>query len=206
MSRVVPHPDKDGFLLIHGREYATVAARLTAFRKDFPINSGYAIRTELLESDDFVHWRCDIVHPEGYVLATGDKRVRNGMHKLESCQTGAVGRALAFAGYADAEVASADDMIEFLEDQEQPAAFVVPKPEERATKHVAAVWDEHSAAEVQAFQKATEALQMTPAQHALVTSSLGRDAPWDMDAGPRMRYAEWLSTEAGQEHLRKVLA
>ena len=78
------------------------------------------------------------MHPEGYVLASGDKRIANGMHKLESCQTGAVGRALAFAGYASAEsagaeVASADDMLEYLQNEERPAAFVVPKPEERSS-------------------------------------------------------------------------
>jgi hypothetical protein len=211
MSRVVPHPDKEGFLLIHGREYATVAARIAAFRKDFPISKGYAIRCETLEYDEFVHVRAEIVHPEGFVVAVGDKRQKNGLHKLESCQTGAVGRALAFAGYASAEsagaeVASADDMLEFLESEEQPPAFVVPKPSERARKHAAAVWGEHTSAEVEAFLKATEALQMTPAQHALVTSSLGRSAPWEMEAGARMRYAEWLKSEKGQEHLKQVLA
>lgn len=197
MPRVRPHPDKDGFLIIGDKEYATVAKRLEAFRKDHPIASGWSIQTELLECDDYIHWKCEIIHPEGHTVANGNKRIRNGQHKLEACQTGAVGRALGFAGYACGEVASAEDMLEFYqEDEKLTAASFKPAA---APNYLDAVWDEHTTAEAEAFFARTEGLHMTVKEHEMLTASLGKPAPWHMNAATRMRYADWLHSDAGKK-------
>ena len=200
MPRVTPHPDKDGFLIIGDKEYATVAKRIEAFRKDYPVSAGYAIRSELIENDDYVHWRCDVVHPEGYIVATGNKRIRNGQHKLEACQTGAVGRALGFAGYACGEVASAEDMLEFYNGEEELA----PAPAPDMPPYMESVWDNHTTAEVEAFFKKTEGLNMKAKDHEVLTASINRPPPWEMNVATRMAYVDWLLSEDGQRKLECI--
>lgn len=101
-----------------GRDYYTVAERVEAFRKDCPVADGWAIRTEIHAIDDaIVIMRAGIVDPEGRTVAEGhaeETRTAKGVNStsaLENCETSAIGRALAAAGWSGGgEYASADEV------------------------------------------------------------------------------------------------
>jgi deoxycytidylate deaminase len=99
---------------IRGRSYQTVAERIAAFREKHP---AWAVETLLVHRDDeVVVVRAAIVNDEGRVLATGyaeEVRASSNINRtsaIENCETSAVGRALAFVGYAGSEIASADEV------------------------------------------------------------------------------------------------
>ena len=192
MAYVKPHPTKEGYLLIRGNEYAQVQVRVKAFRKAYPIETGWAIVSELLEdSERCIWWRATIVNPEGVIVANGDKRTIAGKDKLEVCQTGAIGRALYFAGFGDGQIASAEDMVEFLDSENQPPDLGPP------AEYFDAVWDQHTTAEVEAFNESTKDYGMTMREHLALTSKLGKQPPWEMTPANRMKYAKWLGTKRG---------
>lgn len=102
-----------------GREYQTVAARVAEFREKHPIDSGWGIRTTVLEcTAEQVLCTASIVDPENRVVASGsaqevwDKGQFNATSALEIAETSAVGRALAFAGFIGVElqISSADEI------------------------------------------------------------------------------------------------
>jgi deoxycytidylate deaminase len=99
---------------IRGKSYQTVAERIAAFREKHP---AWAVETLLVHRDDeVVVVRAAIVNDEGRVLATGyaeEVRASSNINRtsaIENCETSAVGRALAFVGYAGSEIASADEV------------------------------------------------------------------------------------------------
>ncbi len=106
-----------GKILIHGKEYKTVALRVKEFREQF---EGHSIESEVLSAADIVQVKSTIKDAEGRVIATGlaeEKRDSTNILKtsaLETCETSAVGRALAFLGLAGTEIASADELVEVL--------------------------------------------------------------------------------------------
>ena len=111
--------DKPGYVKIHDRWYKTVARRVWEFREDFKLSDSWGIYTEILErTDEIVLIRATVTDPMGMVIATGhaeETRGSTGINStsaLENCETSAIGRALAAAGYggSDAEYASADEM------------------------------------------------------------------------------------------------
>lgn len=85
-----------------GKLYCPVYVRIALFREKCPVYEGWGIHTECVDKDDqsalFV---ASIVDPQGRIVATGFKRE----HKShfpdfeEKAGTGAVGRALLFAGF-----------------------------------------------------------------------------------------------------------
>jgi len=100
---------------IRGKQYSTVAERVKAFRGD---DASRSITTEMLFVDgESVRFLATIADASGRVLATGhaeewraDGKI-NQSAAVENCETSAVGRALAFLGYAgDASLASADEV------------------------------------------------------------------------------------------------
>jgi hypothetical protein len=109
---------KAGVILIHGKEYHTVAKRVGDFRDTYNLNTGWGVKTEILEhTQEHATVRAIVSDPAGRIIATGHatehKALMDGWMQgsmLEVAETSAVGRALAFAGYAGTEIASADEM------------------------------------------------------------------------------------------------
>jgi hypothetical protein len=109
---------KQGVVLIHGKEYHTVAKRVGDFRGTYNLQTGWGIETVILEhTEQTASVRAIIKDPAGRVIATGHaiehKALMEGWMQasmLEVAETSAVGRALAFAGFAGTEIASADEI------------------------------------------------------------------------------------------------
>lgn len=116
-----------GIVTIHGREYKTVAYRVGEFREDHGIDDGWAIVTEEIgATNDRVKMVASIISPEGKVVATGtaeeqrDASQINKTSALENCETSAIGRALAAAGYSGSEYASANEVENAIHQQGEP--------------------------------------------------------------------------------------
>ena len=103
-----------GIVNIHGKQYKTVALRVSEFRAVHP---GHSILTDLIHRDDtIVVMKAAIVDEAGRTIGTGySEEVRasssiNRTSALENAETSAIGRALAAAGFAGTEYASADEV------------------------------------------------------------------------------------------------
>jgi hypothetical protein len=112
-----------GIVNIHGREYETVALRVKKLRTDKP---AWAITTEVLHRDpECVVMKATIADDTGRVLGTGhaeEYRQSSSINKtsaLENCETSAIGRALAAAGYGGTEFASADELKRAIVDKQE---------------------------------------------------------------------------------------
>ena len=121
---------------IHGREYKTVAERVTEIHKT---NKGKALSIET----DLVSWTEGIVVFKATVttgsgIFTGYAYEREGASQinktsaLENCETSSIGRAVAAAGYSGTEYASANE-VQNAVTQQQNDEFkgnntVAPKP------------------------------------------------------------------------------
>ena len=111
---------KEGIVNIHGREYKTVALRVSEFREVCP---DWSIVTELVaETEDKVIMKASISHV-GVVMGTGfaeERRDSSRINKtsaLENAETSAIGRALAACGYGGTEYASADEVANAITEQ-----------------------------------------------------------------------------------------
>lgn len=103
----------DGVVVIHGKEYHTVARRIADFRNKYP---NYCIKTEFdIQGDDAIV-KAKIFDDKGRQVSSGiAHEVRgagniNRTSHVENAETSAVGRALAFFGMAGTEIASADEV------------------------------------------------------------------------------------------------
>lgn len=115
---------------IHGKEYKTVAERVYEFIQNTD-GCGF-IHTELVcNSDDRVVVKAEVgtcseaghtVHATGYAEEVRGSTQINKTSALENCETSAVGRALAFAGYAGTEIASADEVAQAVHQQRSSEA------------------------------------------------------------------------------------
>jgi len=124
--------EQTGIVMIHGREYQTVALRVRKFREQHP---DWSLTSEIIQRDDMiVVMRSSIADPAGRVLATGHaEEVRsasqiNETSALENCETSAHGRALAALGFGGSEFASADEVANAIHQQAQPPAVPRPAP------------------------------------------------------------------------------
>ncbi len=125
----------NGTINFRGREYKTVALRVQEFRAAFPIADGWSIRTlPVTVSADVVVFRAAVVDPSerevavGYAEERRSKRGVNATSAVENCETSAIGRALAAAGFAGTEYASADELARAVSSE------TTPSPEERAER------------------------------------------------------------------------
>lgn len=85
-----------------GKLYCPVYVRIALFREKCPIHEGWGIVTECVDKDEQSAMFCaKITDPNGRVIATGFKREHRAHFPdfEEKAGTGAVGRALLFAGF-----------------------------------------------------------------------------------------------------------
>ncbi len=114
---------KNGQMInIHGKEYATVAHRIAIFRRN--LGAKAKIETEVISIDkDTVVCKATI-SLSGNVIATGlaeEKRTASRINQtsaLENCESSAVGRALAFCGITNDQIASAEEVSAAIEQQD----------------------------------------------------------------------------------------
>ena len=111
---------------IHGKKYHTVAERVNVFRKHF---TDWSIDTAILNNDlaeamqSIVVMKAVIRTPTGRTVASGlasevvGSSSVNKTSALETCETSAIGRALAFFGFAGTEIASANE-VEIAKEQQ----------------------------------------------------------------------------------------
>jgi len=111
-----------GIVPIHGKEYRTVALRINLFRADHP---DWSISCKVMSAADIVQVKATIRDNLGRVLSTGfAEEIRGSTNilktsALETCETSAVGRALAFLGYGGTEIASAEEVANALAQQKE---------------------------------------------------------------------------------------
>ena len=111
---------KPGEVEIHGKIYKTVALRIQEFRKQYP---DYGIDTDLTSNAEEIVIKAVITNEDGRPVGTGyasEVRGSTNINKtsaLENCETSAIGRALAFLGFAGTEIASADELVNALNQQ-----------------------------------------------------------------------------------------
>ena len=107
---------------IHGREYATVAERITALHA--ATKGSYTIVTEIVRwEDEIVVMRATLTIPEcgsytGHSYEREGSTQINKTSALENCETSAIGRALAAAGYGGSEYASANEVSNAIHQQQ----------------------------------------------------------------------------------------
>lgn len=111
---------------IHGKKYHTVAERVNIFRKHF---TDWSIDTAILNNDlaeamqSVVVMKAVIRTPTGRTVASGlasevvGSSSVNKTSALENCETSAIGRALAFFGFAGTEISSAHE-VEIAKEQQ----------------------------------------------------------------------------------------
>lgn len=102
---------------IKGKPYVTVSERVKALRKKLSFNVSIVTEIHTITKETAIV-KASLIDDSGRVISTGyakedagDSFINKGSH-LENCETSAVGRCLAFAGYGiDAEIASADEVV-----------------------------------------------------------------------------------------------
>lgn len=147
-----------GVVNIRGKEYRTVALRVSEFRKDFSIAIGWSINTIVLEMNEhhaFV--KAFISDPDNKVVATGhavelwgDGQV-NSTSALENAETSAIGRALAAAGWGGEEYASADELANALKAQGEGDVWTSGEAEKRYEPPVVKVEEEYDGPDIGAL-------------------------------------------------------
>jgi hypothetical protein len=110
-----------GIVNIRGKEYMTVALRVQHFREVHP---DWSIVTQIVHRDaDEVVMVASILNEQNRIIATGhaeEKRKAsqiNSTSALENCETSAIGRALAGAGFGGSEFASANEVQNAIQQQ-----------------------------------------------------------------------------------------
>jgi hypothetical protein len=117
-----------GIVNIRGKEYQTVALRVQKFREQHP---DWSIITALVSRDsETVVMLASVTNEQGRIIATGHaEEFRsasqiNATSALENCETSAIGRALAAAGFGGTEFASANEVQNAIHQQSNPEKFV----------------------------------------------------------------------------------
>ena len=111
-------------LKLHGKEYMTVAERINLLLSQKGVTRYYSLSTEIVEINDaYCVMKATLTFPDPYQYFTGhamEEKGNKGVNKtshVENCETSAIGRALAAAGFHGSEYASADELVEALNKQ-----------------------------------------------------------------------------------------
>jgi len=105
-----------------GKQYTTVAERITALHA--ATNGQYTVVTEIVRwEDEIVVMRATLTIPEcgsytGHSYEREGSSQVNKTSALENCETSAIGRALAAAGYGGSEYASANEVSNAIHQQQ----------------------------------------------------------------------------------------
>jgi len=118
-----------GVVNIRGKEYMTVALRVQKFREAHP---EWELSTEIIKADEkVVIMQARIYTENGKCIATGHaEEFRassqiNSTSALENCETSAIGRCLASAGWGGAEFASPNEVQNAIHQQKNNSAEFV---------------------------------------------------------------------------------
>lgn len=169
---------------IHNKEYYTVAERIAKLHEK---HDDCDVRTKLIAStDNLVVVKATV--KAGGKVATGyaeEDRSASSINKtsaMENAETSAVGRALAFLGYAGTEIASADEVAQAITQQKINEAL------EQQLSHMAAVREHwYSVAKIK------EALELAAANES------GTDLRWQ-----HLEEALLCWRELGQDTMRAL--
>jgi hypothetical protein len=122
---------KQGFVEIHGKSYETVASRVARFREFYP---EYTIQTKIIKIDvDECIVEAGILNEDSRLIANGhaqEFRANSQINRtsyVENCETSAIGRALAAFGIGGTEFASANEVVNAIHQQKQPAKPAIPE-------------------------------------------------------------------------------
>ena len=107
---------------IHGKEYRTVNDRVNLLNDD--VKGAYSLTTELLSWESgVVIMKAELRFREqiytGHAYEKEGSTQINKTSALENCETSAIGRALAAAGYGGEEYASANEVQNAIQQQNQ---------------------------------------------------------------------------------------
>ena len=227
------HGGDDRSINIRGKQYLPVSARVADFRSKFPIDQGWGILTEVVENtENRVVMKAAVCryfhtteHEAPYrmiVTAVGfaeEFRAANQINKtsaMENCETSAIGRALANAGFGGSEYASANEVQNAIHQQQNPPKTEVSSqrktPEIPKSKPKAKPESEkESVTEAMANQNPTETQPENPLSldepsfGSNEDDAQGSEAPW---GGPSEvetpeQQAARLTAEAEQAGLAK---
>lgn len=106
---------------IKGKQYSPVSQRISAFRNICP--SGSIVTNIISLEDGVVLMKTEIRDEEGNLLATGhayEKETSSYINKtsfIENCETSAVGRALGMIGLGTDNLASVEEMVNAINNQ-----------------------------------------------------------------------------------------
>ena len=116
---------------IHGKDYKTVAERLTEFHKEHK-GGNISIITEIIQFKDGIVIVKAVVKIgdnvfTGHAYEDIGSNMINEHNALENAETSAIGRSLSTASYAGSEFASADELVTALGKQNKPKSAPVAK-------------------------------------------------------------------------------
>jgi len=153
-----------GIVNIRGKEYQTVALRVQKFREQHP---DWSIITALISRDaETVVMLASVMNEQNRIIATGHaEEFRNASQinstsALENCETSAIGRALAAAGFGGTEFASANEVQNAIHQQSNPEKFIKQIEESTNVEELKS-----------SFKSAFAALQRSPEALALVNAA-----------------------------------
>ena len=111
---------------IHGKDYKTVAERVTEFHNEHNGKRKMSILTEIIQfKDDIVVMKAVVQIGEnvftGHAIEDKTSSRINEHNYIECAETSCIGRALASAGYLGSEFASADELVGALNKQNAPS-------------------------------------------------------------------------------------
>jgi len=110
---------------IHGKDYKTVAERVTEFHNEHS-DKNISIVTEIIQfKDDIVVMKAAVKIGDnvftGHAIEDKTSSKINEYNYIECAETSCIGRALASAGYLGSEFASADELVGALNKQNTPS-------------------------------------------------------------------------------------
>jgi len=120
--------------------YETVAERLLKFRKDYTIDKGWSLTTEMSFKDQIVRCEARIITPDDRIVAIGhaeENRAGSYINKtsaVENCETSAIGRCLFAAGLGGGEFCSADELLMAIKKQEEIGSMTSGKSQQGSSK------------------------------------------------------------------------